>query len=397
MTKNRLIYIDNLRLLVIILVVITHLALTYSGQLDWGDWYYIEPAQMGIIQTGFFGFYLAFTQGFFMGLLFLIAGFFIPDSYEKKGFGRFLKDRIIRLGIPAFAYMLIINPLLYIGMLHYRYPGLYIDGFLIIRDYFFGFYFLEGAGTLWFAYALLLFSAIYALYRKFTAPKAQASEKGFPANIKIFALILLISVCAFILRAAMPIRMQPADPPVPVRTTILNIKPGYLSQYVILFIIGIKCRRYQWFDKLEFSRAKPWLVSLPFISFSTWVSLMLIGGAYYDFAPYYGGITWQNAAFAIWESYVSVSMSISLIALSKEKFNAQNKLIKIMSDNSFSVYVCHTPIIIGLTLLFAHVSLPPVVKFFMLVPVGIAVCFLFTYLAVKYFTVKRIPFLRNIR
>ena len=121
---------------------------------------------------------------------------------------------------------------------------------------------------------------------------------------------------------------------------------------------------------------------------------MLLGGAYNDFSPYYGGITWQNAAFAIWESYVAVSMSICLIALFKEKINTQFKLVKIMSDNAFSVYVCHTPIIIGITLLFADVSLPPVVKFVMLVPVGIVVCFVLTGL-LSSLTIKRIPFFRG--
>jgi hypothetical protein len=36
----------------------------------------------------------------------------VPGSYDRKGAGRFLKDRLIRLGIPLAIYSWIIDPLL---------------------------------------------------------------------------------------------------------------------------------------------------------------------------------------------------------------------------------------------------------------------------------------------
>jgi fucose 4-O-acetylase-like acetyltransferase len=49
---------------------------------------------------------------FFMGLLFLIAGYFVPGAFERKGATRFLHDRVLRLGVPALFYMLVIQPLI---------------------------------------------------------------------------------------------------------------------------------------------------------------------------------------------------------------------------------------------------------------------------------------------
>lgn len=43
-------------------------------------------------------------QAFSMGLFFLISGYFTPSSYERKGSGRFAKDRLLRLGIPILCY-----------------------------------------------------------------------------------------------------------------------------------------------------------------------------------------------------------------------------------------------------------------------------------------------------
>ena len=110
MDNKRLKYIDNIRLLVIIFAVIMHVAVTYSG---FGEWGYKEDGQIGAVQTVIFGFYQAFTQGFAMGVMFLIAGYFIPEAYDKKGFSKFIKDRLVRPGIPTLTFMLIIGPFTY--------------------------------------------------------------------------------------------------------------------------------------------------------------------------------------------------------------------------------------------------------------------------------------------
>jgi len=36
-----------------------------------------------------------------MGFFFLLAGYFTPRSLERKGYGHFLCDRFLRLGLPA--------------------------------------------------------------------------------------------------------------------------------------------------------------------------------------------------------------------------------------------------------------------------------------------------------
>ena len=63
-SRKRLLYIDNIRLLVIVLVVMHHIAITYSG----GMWYYNENANaaLDVVSRTFFGFYLSFMQAFFI-------------------------------------------------------------------------------------------------------------------------------------------------------------------------------------------------------------------------------------------------------------------------------------------------------------------------------------------
>tara|TARA_B110000483_G_C18151807_1_gene525759 strand:- start:486 stop:839 length:354 start_codon:yes stop_codon:yes gene_type:complete len=73
-------------------------AIVYGGS---GDWYWREAPDASSIPLVFFN---ALNQSFFMGFFFLLAGYFTPQSLEKKGLGPFLTDRLKRLGIPLLSY-----------------------------------------------------------------------------------------------------------------------------------------------------------------------------------------------------------------------------------------------------------------------------------------------------
>ena len=56
------------------------------------------------------------NAAFFMGLLFLLAGYFVPQSYDRKGSGIFLKGRWQRIGIPLVTLALFVHsPLVYLA------------------------------------------------------------------------------------------------------------------------------------------------------------------------------------------------------------------------------------------------------------------------------------------
>ncbi|MHA2045660.1 MAG: acyltransferase family protein, partial [Candidatus Thorarchaeota archaeon] len=115
--KTRLIFLDNLKIFFVILVIFTHVMVTYGGQ---GSWYYYatlnesNPTDIFTIITlymiaGFAGIFMASI----MGLFFLMGGYFSPKSLERKGASSFWKERILRLGIPVLLYVFIINPVFY--------------------------------------------------------------------------------------------------------------------------------------------------------------------------------------------------------------------------------------------------------------------------------------------
>src|SRR5882757_3865416 len=106
-TGARLLYVDNLRIFLTMLVVLHHVAVTYS---DIPLWYYTEPARDG---SGFaLDVLVVIDQFYFMGFFFLIAGFFVPGAYDRKGGKRFVRDRLLRLGVPLLLFVLVIRPIL---------------------------------------------------------------------------------------------------------------------------------------------------------------------------------------------------------------------------------------------------------------------------------------------
>ncbi|MFN2244527.1 MAG: acyltransferase family protein, partial [Anaerolineae bacterium] len=174
---GRLAFVDNLRVFLTILVILHHLMITYAGT---GSWNYNEKRE-DVVTSALGGWFCATNQSYFMGLFLLISAYFVPGSYDRKGPRRFLKDRLIRLGIPLALYGWVINPL-FVWEFSYRDTG------LSFWHYFPGQYFrtnaLIGHGPLWFIEVLLIFSLVYVVGRLATRsrPPRPVVESPFPAN-----------------------------------------------------------------------------------------------------------------------------------------------------------------------------------------------------------------------
>jgi glucans biosynthesis protein C len=364
---KRLLYVDNLRLFVIICVVMHHLGVTYSG---FGSWYYNEPRHLDLLSTIWFAFYLSFQQAYFMGLLFMIAGYFVARSYDRRGFGGFVGERYRRLAIPSLIYMIAIDPFILLVELRNKWAGLSLTGFL------------SATGVMWFAAALFIFSVIYALVRLIVRRGSLVSngQQLRPTLANAIILILAIAVCAFLIRIVQPIG-----------TSILNMQLCYFASYIILFIVGIIAYRMNLFDRISYQAGRRWLIGGVSLGFLSFLALFTVITEHGSLAAYDGGVTWESAAYSIWESSMAVAMSIGLIAVFREKLNHQNRLVKAMSDSSFTVYMFHPPIIVAVSLLFSPVTLLPIVKWLMLCAICVSLCFVIAHLILR-----RVPLLKAV-
>ena len=396
MDKNRQAYLDNLKLYVVVLAVIMHLAMAYGGL---GDWYYKEQGLIGGVPLVIYNFFQLFTQSYFLGIMFIITGYFVPASYEKKGPAKFIKDRAIRLGIPALAYMLAVSPFISGVLL----GGGAFEPAAYLR-YVLSFEFLGRSGPLWFAVAALAFSLAYAAYAGCAGRAAGAGRAGhagraagaghagragraasdgraFPSTPIIIGFVLLMGACTFITRIAQPMGAK-----------AMGIPLCFIPQHALLFAVGASCRRNGWLDKLVYAKGRRWLVFGLAFGALAWLAILVATGASGSgFETLLGGAGWQSAAYAIWESAVSVSMAIGLLALFKEKLDMQNRLAGAMSKSAFAVFVFHPPVIVALTLLFRPFDAPLATKFLILSMPSVLSCFLFAN-----FVIGKIPIIKKL-
>ena len=237
---TRLLFIDNLRVLLICMVVVQHLAVTYGAT---GFWYYRDPAT-DQFTAAFLTIWDGVGQAAGMGFFFLISASFTPGSYDRKGAGPFLRDRLIRLGIPLLLYDLLLDPL--VVYLASGLPGSYWS--------FYGGYLLQVRGVtgpVWFIAVLFLFMLLYAALRTLarSRPLVDGKPGGLPGSPAIAGFILALGLASFVVRIWWPVSLvfQP-----------LNLSVGYLPQYLSFYILGLVVARRNWFFALTPRMGKDW-------------------------------------------------------------------------------------------------------------------------------------------
>jgi glucan biosynthesis protein C len=363
MEKPRLFFIDNLRILLITLVMMIHLSISYGGE---GSWYYKE-GRADTLSAILLTWHNATVQAFSMGLFFFISGYFTPGSYDRKGPRRFFKDRLLRLGIPIICYDFVIGPLIVRPLVLYgteRSSSSYLD---FLAGYYGSFHI--GTGPLWFVEALLIFAGCYVLWRVLTKTPAPVAptESNVPGNLAVSLLALALSTITFIVQIWFPLGWN-FEP--------LNFQFPFFTQYICMYIVGIIAYRHNWLVRIPDAMGKLWLAIAIIFIFILFPVLFVSGGAASgDISRFTGGFHWQCLALAFWEQFTGAAMIISLLFLSGKWFNRQGSISKAMSASAYTAYVIHAPVIILVAILIRNISLYPLLKFALAVLISVPFCF----------------------
>ena len=363
MEKPRLYFIDNLRILLITLVMMIHLSISFGGE---GSWYYKEgraDAFSAIMLT----WHNATVQAFSMGLFFLISGYFTPASYDRKGARRFLKDRLMRLGIPILCYDFVIGPIMVRPLVLFG-SGLSSSSYL---DFLAGYYssFHIGTGPLWFVEALLIFSGFYVLRRLLSSNSAGPAQIDgkMPGNLAIALFALALSVVTFTVRLWLPLGWN-FEP--------LNFQFPFFPQYICMFIVGITAYRRNWFVQIPDAVGKFCIGAATIFVLILFPVLFVSGGAMSgDISAFAGGLHWQCFALATWEQFTGVAMIIALLFVSRKQLNRQGSLSRAMSASAYTAYIIHAPVIILVAIAIRNISLYPLLKFPLAVIIAVPLCF----------------------
>ena len=176
----------------------------------------------------------------------------------------------------------------------------------------------------------------------------------------------------------------------PIGSTFMNLQIPFFSGYIVMFIMGIISKRLELFDNVDYRTGKKWLTIALSIGYACLGLISYFGGTMRGKMQIFGGLTWQSFAYALWEAFSCVAITIGLIGIFRNRFNKQNRLQKFLSDNYFGVYVFHTPILIAFSVSLAGLTIHPILKFTLVAPCAIAASYFFTFLVRKIHFMKKI-------
>ncbi|MCR4852928.1 MAG: acyltransferase family protein [Prevotella sp.] len=333
--KNRLNYLDYLKVTLIVFVIFHHAANAYSPE---SSWVYkpSNPAEM----MPWIWHVLSVNAAFLMGLFFLISGYFVPISYDRQGFKTFVWKKFVRLGIPLIVMATLLSVL---------------SGKLEI-------------GHLWFLESLLLFCLLYALgrlllevtNRKLSVGSVQGGKA--PTLVAWLIVALVMGVGGYLIR-----KVSPQDNWIWI-LGIVHIEPAHYLQYVMMFALGVWACRCQWLTKMKNTTGAMALL----------IAIVLIIGNFLR-----GDGPWNNFVyhwFGIYESLLCVFISFGLLWLFREYANGESKFLKWYSRQAYGAYIFHPFFLLVVQQATDPIVLPGIVKLLLIGLATTILSFLFTRL-----------------
>jgi glucans biosynthesis protein C len=345
---------DNLRVLVIAVVVVWHTAQAYLGG---SDWYYMDRATSKVWTTVFFPAYA--ISAFALGPLFLVAGWFSARSLARKGAGAFARSRLLRLGVPLIVFIFVIDRLAAcLGDLgRGEHPSL--AEYWGVPPQSGGPY---ATGSLWFVAALLAFSLAYALLRRVHPAPVTRRWSGVQVMV---AAALLIAVTALLVWQRWPLGDA---------HTFMLVQWDLWPQGAGLFALGVWAGEAGSLEDL--TAWAPRLGWTALAAAALWAALAVylktrghVESAFHGAGP----LVMLNVVLY---SIIAVAFTVWVTALIRARWSGDGPLRAQAGRASYATYVLHPLVLTAIMVLFASAALAPVLSFLVVAVVAVPVCFL---------------------
>ena len=350
----RLVYLDNLKWVLIALIIATHAATAYGAV---GAWFYVEPSlspltQIVVSVPSEVG--ILFGLGTFM----LVAGLLTPPALARKGTGRFLRDRLLRLGLPLLATVVVVVPAVYWLIVEATgYPATFPQILQYQQQH------LE-AGPMWFVAVLLAFTVCNAGWRWIRPARESAAEPLEMRHMLVAA--GLMAAFNFLIWLVFPLAsVQP-----------LGLNLWEWPELAVLFAFGVLAGERGWLAKRPSAliRRTCWLAPLPAVAVFAWL-LVAYRSSRPPYITFAGGWHWQVVVLAAVWGVVGVGFSLGVIDLFRQVGAWSNQLVRALGRDSYAAFFLQTPVLVALELGLRRFAWPGEVKLALVAPAGIAISF----------------------
>lgn len=339
---SRLHFLDNLRTITILMVVLYHVGGVYEAAGLWASFWIVDDPST-LTWVGIVG---IFFDIIVMPTMFFIAGYLTPASLKSRTGWQFIKNKVNRLLIPWAIAVLTLIPLYKVIFLFSR--GLpqqpWTTYFHVTNP--------NSQNWLWFLPVLFTFDLIYLLLSKAKIRLTNLSLTGAVVGATLIGLAY-----SYFIGGWLGFRSWTLTP-------ILDFENERLLVYFLAFLIGSLCYQQKVFD------GQPRGQTLYIVANATaWipVTVHIFARLYPFFYPESYAVT-PLYRLVWWVSFhLSVVVMVYTLAESFRRYlNRTGRLWDELNRNSYGVYILHVIVIGVLGTLLLYTGLPAVVKWVLL-------------------------------
>jgi hypothetical protein len=403
-SSGRVIFLDNLRYLFVLCVVLQHASNAYYGNLPtMGWWPVVDSGSCTAL-----GLLCATLNLFTMPLLFFIAGYFALPTIKRHGTFSFVQGKLKRLGIPWMVCTLTICPILPL-VYHYTRNGLtlsqgYFDLWVTLIKSFLrfnvgvipsmnqlmmnnGFY----QRYMWFISLLLLFFIIFSLlygvkkgWFDTAACSAGPKSPSIPSSLKLLGAVGGISLVGFML-GGVPVLLAGHKNPMSwfSLANVIQFQPISLPVFLIYFGLGVLMCRNRWVERGKFPGHTPtWLIStgILLILYVFFLRAFLTAPSGSDAQDLYGFLTVPVS------SLLTMAFLGSFSSLAIRYWNRPTRMDRNLASNSYNIYLSHYIFVLVLQLiLFVIPGIPVLLKFAIVAVASMVLAYLVSQFLIRPF------------
>ncbi len=370
---KRLYYLDNLMIFLSVLVVLHHVSIGYGTM---GGWCYVTSEKLtGTIQI-FLSALTGIEASFSMSLFFFISAFLTIPSLEKKGVSGFIKARLIRLVIPLLFVMIILAPsILYYIEIHNRTTQLSWLSYVLQQNA------KPYTSHVWFILVLITFELVYICYWKFIKPHFSISKclsDNSPGHVNILTVIVLCGGLTILMRQFFPLGQN-----------FIGIEFSNITPYIFMYAIGLLVYRKGWLEDLSRKVAIIWF-PISLISATYFCVIIYLITKHPLIINKFMGFSWGAVSLSFAQTFLCIGFSGFFLHLFREKLNFTNLKLSILRENRYGVYIFHSAVVVGVTIILESLTLNTTIKYILACILSI----LFSYMLVG--LIRKIPLVQRI-
>jgi fucose 4-O-acetylase-like acetyltransferase len=340
---KRIHWMDNLRTVIIFLVVLYHVGGVYEAAGMWG-WFWIVDDPATITWVGILGIVFDIIV---MPTMFFISGYLTPASLKNKTGWGFLTGKFKRLMIPWVIAVFTLIPLYKVIFLYSRnLPQEHWSTYFHITN-------PNSQNWLWFLPMLFMFDMLYLLLSKANIRVPNLSLKG-----AVLGTFLVGLVYSYSIGGVLGFRSWTLTP-------LIDFENERLLVYFMAFLLGTLC-----FQQNIFAEKPQSKTLYTIVNSIAWVPIT--GHIFARLWPFF-----YPEGFAVTPLYRLIwhlSFYLSLLCLMYvmietfwRYFDGPGRLWSELNKNSYGVYIIHVIVIGVFGTLLLNVNLPAVVKYLLLI------------------------------